>query len=1151
MSTRNLPSWSSRFPKNMELRRDVGRFVFCLSLFVLSLPLAGYAQVNTGGIVGRVTDASGAVVAGAKVTLENTRTGVTAVVNSNETGSYVFGGLAPGTYTLTVTLPGFETHEETNIPVAVAETSTHDVQMKVGAATTSVTVSAPAIALRTTSAALGNVVEEQQVRDLPLNGRNFTELLTLTAGAASVGTAGSWGNPQSGTYILPSINGQNPQSTQWILDGANNTSNFAGGISVAPVVDDIAEFKVVSLADSTEYGGALGGYVNVVTKSGTNQVRGALWEFLRNNDFDARNPFLPNVSALHQNQFGGNAGGPIKKDRAFIFGSYQGLRDHIGQSVFYLVPTPAMEAGDFTGQLPIYNPYSTSPDASNPGSYLREPFQCDAGGNPIAPNANGTQTGGTACNKIPSQLMSPFALNYAKTLFPAPVNTGVPGTNGLDTSPEIFNQDFFSGRIDYQISNAHSLTLKYNNFNSPDTTSGGIVGSSFQRDSYGYSLGANYTYTITPTTVFHGTFSHEYVNLHLFSKWDNLNYDNFVYPNYPWACNRSAGYGSHACWAPMMQITGYGAVNNFNAHVGQTDVWETTASVDHVHGNHTIKAGFSLWNFRIWATTQRAFEYFGSNQTANLENPGTTGSAIASFFLGVPFGGELTDTAPGKNQPTWTYGFYAQDQWKISNKLTFNYGVRWDLFDPGKYGTPGTSNFYSGDMDMLRGLYVIPALPPACSVTGKAPCIPTPGGVLPAHVVVTPTMFRKVYDNWAPRLGLAYRLDDKTVLRAGAARFYDTMSDVSLGLTQSEGLWPDSKSIASTTLNETGVGPTIANPLNISSSSAFLPDPNGPFDISGRSWRDPRMKDPWTDQWTVGVERQFGGNTMLTVNYVGSNGRRIPIGGTYGSAVTPGPGDPTLREPFPYILPSPTARDWGRMWYNALQATLQHKFSSGFSYTLAYTWSKSQDLGATDGYAGNLQNPYDLSQEKEVGAANIPHMFTAGWVYELPFGKAGSRLSSGSRAVNAVIGGWQVNGLLQLTSGVPYGVVLCGDIANVGRTDCYERPNLVGNPKLSNPSTAQWFNLSAFAVPQQYTYGNAGANILTGDGFSNLDLSLFRNIQIRERTSLQFRFEAFNAFNTPTWGNPIGQLNLPGQTGVVTSTRSTQRELQLAMKLYF
>jgi hypothetical protein len=412
-------------------------------------------------------------------------------------------------------------------------------------------------------------------------------------------------------------------------------------------------------------------------------------------------------------------------------------------------------------------------------------------------------------------------------------------------------------------------------------------------------------------------------------------------------------------------------------------------------------------------------------------------------------------------------------------------------------------------------------------------------------------MYRKVYDNWAPRLGLAYRLNDKTVLRAGIARFYDTFSDISLGLTQSEGLWPDSKSIASTTLNETTVGPTIANPLSISPSSPFYPDVDGPFDISGRSWRAPRMKDPWTDQWTVGVERQFGGNTMLTVNYVGSNGRRIPIGGTYGSAVTPGPGDPTLREPFPYILPSPTARDWGRMWYNALQVTLQRKFGHGLSYTVAYTWSKAEDLGATDGYAGDLQNPYNLSQEKEVGATDLPQMLAAGGVYELPFGKAGSRLASGSRAVNDLIGGWQLNGLLQITSGSPYGVIICGDIANVNRTDCYERPNLVGNPKLSSPTPAQWFNPNAFAVPNEYTYGNAGADILRGDKFSNLDLSLFRNIRIREKTSLQIRFEAFNTFNHTTWGNPVGQLLLPGETGVVTGTRSIQRELQLALKLYF
>src|SRR5262245_22151491 len=421
----------------MESRKDTRRLVLCSAFFLLSLPLAIYAQINTGGIVGRVTDPSGAVVVNATVTLENIQTGVKVEVSVNETGDYALRGLTPGMYKLTVVAPGFATFEETNARVAVAETGSHDVRLTLGETSTSVTVTSSTVALQTASSTLGTVVGGDTVRDLPLNGRNFTQLLVMTAGAASPGTTAIWGNPQAGDYRQPSINGQDTNSTGFVLDGTNNRSNFSGGISVAPVVDDIEEFKVVSHSDSVEYAGYLGGYVNVVTKSGTNEFHGAAWEFLRNDKLDARNPFKPTVNKLRQNQFGGNIGGPILHNRLFFFGSYQGFRQILGSTAYYAVPTPAQIAGDFTykvdgktPELPIYNIYSTREDPVQPGSYLRDRFKCDSGGNPIAPNADRTQTGGTNCNKIPTAFIDPYAKHYA-TLFPAPVSTPVPLTNGI------------------------------------------------------------------------------------------------------------------------------------------------------------------------------------------------------------------------------------------------------------------------------------------------------------------------------------------------------------------------------------------------------------------------------------------------------------------------------------------------------------------------------------------------------------------------------------------------------------------------------------------------------------------------------------------------------------------------------------------------
>ncbi len=1158
---RRIVSSRSLLPKHTKQPAKIAWFVFCLALLIVMVPWTGNAQINTGGILGRVTDPSGAVVTNAKVTLTNIQTGIASETTVNQTGDYTFPRLVPGNYKITVVAAGFATFEETNIVVAVAETATHDVTLTLGSTATQVSVTASTVALDTGSATIGTLVEQKEVTDLPLNGRNFTELLVVTAGVTDAGGDGQWGNPQSGEYVQPSINGQSQNTTTYLLDGTNNTSNFTFGPSISPVVDDIAEFKVVSNADSVEYSGGLGGYINVVTKSGTNQYHGAVWEFLRNNDLDGRNPFLPNVNPLHQNQFGFDVGGPVRlphyngRNRTFFFGSYQGFRQSIGSTALYLVPTAQMYNGDFTGQQQIYNPYSTAPDPNNPGSFTRTPFLCDGSGNPIAP-VNNIQTGGSPCNIIPTSMFDASTLAYAKTLYPAPINTGVPGTNGLDPTPGEFHQNQLFLRGDEQ-HGAHSIAVRYNKFDSPEVSSGGIAGSSAPFDSYGYTLGANYTWSLSPTTVFHMMFSRTYVNLHLTSKWDHLDYDSFVPQYWPWACHLPpgidgvpAGFGSDDCWAPLMSIPGYPNVNEYNSHVGQTDLFEYKPTLSHTHGNHNTDMGFTLSRHLIWAGTQRNFIDFSSTQTADLENPGSTGSGIASFFLGIPSGGNLTDST-GYQTPNWVYGAFVHDQWKINDRLTFNYGVRWDAFKIGQYGVPGNPNYYAGAMDPLHGVYIIPAEPGNCSTTGAAPCLYN--GVLPAHVIVAPNhhIFRNVYDNWQPRVGLAYRLGEKNVVRAGYGRYFDQYNGVDSALFQSQGLWPDNNSITNTGLNTTDVTSFAENPLNLTSNEAILPDPNAPFDIS-TLWRDPHMKNALADEWSVGVERQLTPSQLLTVNYVGERGMRIPIGGDYGSAVTPGPGDPTLRQPFSYMpIGTQLARDWGRNWYEALQATFQRKFTKGFSYTLSYTWSKAEDFSAAqDWSSGQPQDPYNLWMDKGVGALDMPQVFSGGVNYDLPFGK-GKALNSSSPVANAIIGGWQLNSIVQITSGLPYTPFLCGDIANVGRTSCYERPNLVGNPKLSSPTISQWFNPNAFAVPANYTFGNEGVNTLRADGLRNVDLSLFRNINLGEKRSLQFRVEAFNAFNHASYGIPVTQIGLPGQTGTVNYTRSTERELQVAAKFYF
>jgi hypothetical protein len=310
------------------------------------------------------------------------------------------------------------------------------------------------------------------------------------------------------------------------------------------------------------------------------------------------------------------------------------------------------------------------------------------------------------------------------------------------------------------------------------------------------------------------------------------------------------------------------------------------------------------------------------------------------------------------------------------------------------------------------------------------------------------------------------------------------------------------------------------------------------------------MKNPLSDQFNVGIERQLGDSTTLSVNYVGSRGRRIPTGSIWNSALTPGPGDPTQRKPYSYIPPSPVIKDWSRNWYDALQITLKRRYAKGLTYEIAYTFSRSEDLGSSDGFGGVAQNPYNLWLERGPTNWNLPQMFSGGVVYEIPFGM-GRKYQTGSKPLDAIIGGWQLNSLVQFTSGAPYGITVCGDGANVGRSDCYLRPNVVGSPDISNPSPSAWFNAAAFAAPAQYTYGTLSRNPYRGEAYKNVDLSVFRDFPIHEQMKLQFRAEAFNALNMVTFSNPSTNFSNVASFGKVFGTRSTERQLQFALKFLF
>lgn len=1106
----------------------------------LNFPSVLKAQVSTASINGTVRDTSGAVVPGAKVALRNLATGVSHTTVSNATGTYILVQIPPGRYNLTATKEGFKSVQQ-NVTLVVNQTTTFDFTLTVGTSRQSVTVQALGAELQTSTAGLGETMLNQQVSDLPLNGRNFTQLLELTPGVSTVNVSqNSSGHDIDavGAFTFPSVNGQINRDNLYLLNGLIDLEALRNEYSVAPIVDDIEEFKMDSHNDQVQFGGVLGGVVNVVTKSGTNKLHGTAWEFLRNSALDSRSPFIATVNPLRQNQFGANIGGPVLlpryngRNRTFFFGSYEGLRQHYASEALARVPTPAELSSDLSDLgVPIYNPFSTRPDPAHPGEFLRDEFP------------NGI---------IPPSLLDQNMVHLAQTIYPAPTASFVSGYNALNNAPNITTSNEYNIRVDENLSSKDSLWFLYSHQSVPKTVGGGFAGLVDETDYAAHLLGVNWTHTFGPSAVLQVQFGRDVSSQLLYNKLTNVDTQNLIKQT-----NLSPAYtcgfpaAPSGCLIPSFAITGFVSGGEQYIYRHQTNIWQWRGNLSLLRGKHTLSMGADFNTNDFNQPIDTLTTTFTASQTSNLESPGGTGSALASFLLGVPDRGArraLLETEHGG----WVDGVYFQDQWKATDRLTLNLGVRYDVALWPIYGSVQAGNQFVGNMNLNNGTYILAAVPQSCSVTGAAPCIP--GGQLPAHVVVTPfkngRIYHNNYDNIQPRIGLAYRLGSRTVLRTSYGRFYDEWAGTAQDAQNYEGSWPSLGQLNANNLNSSVVTAMAENPLG---QANLLPAAT-PF--SGVNYFiNPYFPRPYSDQWNFGVERQLRGNTVVSANYVGSHDSRLDLGMYGNTAVTPGPGNAATvasRRPYPYITPTHFDQSIGRSNYNGLQLSLNNRSSSGLSYLISYTWSKSMDIGCSGlfGVEGcSIENPYDINADKSVSGYDLTNVFAASWVYALPFG-SGRRFNTGNRFLNYTVGGWKINGIVTMTSGVPYDLIVSGDIANTGNLSGYERLNLIGNPSLPNPTPAEWFNKSAFAVPAPYTYGNLGRNSLRADWFRNLDFSLFCEFPITEQKRFQFRAEAFNLTNTPTWGTPNNNISNP-TFGEITGTRSSARQIQLALKFYF
>ena len=1176
--------------------RGSNSLILIATMLVLLLTWQGpqsFSQTGTGEINGTVTDQTGAVVPRATVTLRNESTGVVSTASTTSKGVFHFLNVLPGTYVLKVRASGFKVASFSPFVVGVSQLVTKNAELMVGAVSQAVEVEAHAPLLQASSTELGSVLTERSVQDLPLNGRNFMEFLLLQPGATPITTAqggqGGGGNPDGGIIAIPgakvarpSFQGSQGRSVIYYTDGIINTDFRSNEPGVPPNPDLIQEFDVVTHDARADFGGVTGAAVNLVTKSGTNQIHGSAFEFVRNNIFNARDTFVAGpLPAFHQNQFGAAAGGPIRKNKTFIYGGYSGWRyltpsTHQGE-----VPLTSWLDGDFSSNPfgdvnPIFNPYSTQADPNNPGSYIRSPFTCDGAGNPIAPNPDGTQTGGTPCEKIPSQLISPAMQDMLKTYDDSP-------TRQFPCDPTKYNfclngraynnENDMSVRVDNVLTNRDNVFFRYSEV-WETALSSSTPKSSSSTQFHDINLGGGWTHTFSPTLVLNarGGWLHGPVD----------SYDQNtagVTPQQKYF-NDLDSFGSL-----LTGSIGHGADfipyrDNFRNNPG----WNYTVNLSWFKGSHNFQFGYAY--LRTIRIQQNKFEqfFFNSSQTCNPENCGSTGDALASALLGFPdsFQGQLIDHSEVHLiNPEWA--IYAQDQWKLRPKLTINWGLRWDVNPLATIVGPRVSD--AVDIFHQKFIVGLDGAPPLCSQSPNSnPCMPQDLTSIPGNQYISfggnkLQVPRAEYDQIGPRFGVAWQMTPTMVLRGGYGLYFDAVvARTQAAQNDLEQLaWPYTTGFSGVSNVPTSGGVPAGGTGNslvpITSIEGSFPNPvpaATPWTPHG--WADdPNIKDPYAHEWNIELQRQFGSSTMLSVAYVGSAARRLPYTGPNANAAShPSPAGtplttidslrafPTLQGAYLYYT-----QGIGYGNFNALEAKLVRHFSGGLQSQLAFTWGKSLDNSSgyfdVENGAGSrtgVQNFFDPRSNYSLSGYDVPLDVNWYTVYDLPLGHGKRWLNKGVGAW--VLGDWQVNYIMQAYSGQPYTLgVQGGDIANIFGTNTagvrdYERPNQIGDP-LSGVPTGYEFNASAYAIPGTGTYGNVGRNSLRSPAVFDMDFSVFKNIPLghSETRRLQLRFEGFNVFNVMNWSTPHNTTIGTSNAGFVNSIAVAPRSLQFGARIIF
>jgi hypothetical protein len=1127
--------------------------IFVLIAVVLLAPSpALLAQTSFGGVNGTVTDTTGALVPEATVRLASVATGIEMRARTNANGYFTFVNVRPGDYELIVELQGFRTARIPLFTVGVGQTVTHNLPLQVGEVTQRMEITAETPLLQASSAELGTVVEEKVIHNLPLNGRNFTQLLLLTPGVNPVSVAqgpqssmsfqseGNTGVPNS-PVVNASIQGQQNRSKVYFFDGIINTSVRAASYVVLPDIDMIQEFKVQSHNDKAEYGGVTGGVVNMYSKSGTNDFHGSGFWYVRNDYFDARDPFQDATregpAPFRQNQFGANIGGPIVRNKTFFHGGYDGWRFRDVATGFARYPASAEISGNFSNYYynrSIFDPYSTR---TAEGKVVRDPF---------------------TNNVIPASLVSPMMKGFFEQYGYRPNYSGDPVNNFQQSRARKSDANNYQVKADHYFSQTDNVFFRWNeqrvhNFQPVGDRAGNSP------DFINRNYGGGWIHTFSPALMLE------------------------VRGGVATQPTEDAPQEHELGAAPMKDL-GFKEIDKFDGLLvriagnpwSQTDYghrglaargnpnYSLTSNLTWLHGNHNFKTGFQWVRIdRLQYNNYQRLD-FTETPTVDPQNASRTGDALASALLALPsaYNGELEDVSRIEFWTTTTSGFF-QDEWKVKPNLTLTMGLRYDYV--GKANGKGDYMLQSGP-DYDNGLWLIAAESlPTCAQSQRAPCIPAaslsavPNGQYIRYTGEKDSILKPIRDNVGPRFGVSWRLNDKTVIRGGYGLQFDALPSRSqYGQHQFEFWgWPQSAGFNTGTINR--VGEPLKTVSALQGSFPFVEPPASPWNQTGY-YNDPDRKDPYSQQWHIEIQRQFTPALMMSAAYVGSKSGRLDYAGPANVARTPGPpataADINARRPVPYMSSEPFfSKDLAEANYNALQYKLQKKLSGGVAAVVSYTWSKSIDtssgwFNAENGIGGRtIQDYYHPETNRSVSSYDVPHLLIGALLWEVPAGRGKRWASEGAAAW--ILGGWQLNTQFMWRSGQPFTPDVGGDIANVGSRSGlnYGRPNVVGNPHLDNPTATQWYNGAAFAKPVN-SYGNAGRNILRVDSVSNTNFSLFKTLPVAEGKELQLRFETFNLFNHMDLGNPVTRIDQPNP-GRITSISHSPRQMQFGVRMVF